>query len=218
MEDGWRVPVLHVGGFFVVECFENVGAGFFGETGEEVDFGAHDHEVRRDVEFRGGLPQFWEEHERQQEGADDIGGNGAFVVLGDAVRARRDSGILHDCIQSVQAFRPLHELLHGFVARQVQLPHFDHTSPLGALLNGLLGRLALFEASHREDDFGGGETGEVTGGLEAETNIGTGHNDGLAGEGGLGIGEASQKLVVEEFEEEAHVGGSVWYCFTALCQ
>lgn len=114
---GEDVPVLHVSGFFIVEGFEDIGAGFLGETGEGVDFGAHDHEVRRDVELGGCLPQFRKDHESQQEGADDVGGDGRLVVLEDAVRLRGDPGILHDCVQPVQAFRLLYELLHGFVAR-----------------------------------------------------------------------------------------------------
>lgn len=172
-----------------------------------MDFGAHDHEVRRDIEFASCLPQFRKDHERQQEGADDIRRNGGFVVLQNPVRVRGDSSILHDCIQSTQAFGPLRELLHGFITRQVQLPHFDHTGPPGALFNGLLSRLAFFETSHREDDFGGGQTGEMAGGLEAKTDIGTGYDDGLAGEGGLWDGKAGEELVVEEIEEHGHAGG-----------
>lgn len=94
------------------------------------------------------------------------------------------------------------------------MPHLDHTRPLCALFNGFLGRFAFFETSHREDDLGGMETGEVAGGFETETDVGTGHNDGLAGEGGLWNGETGYKLVVKEFGEETHVDGRVWICLS----
>ena len=49
----------------------------------------------------------------------------------------------------------------------------------------------------------------MAGGLEAETDVGTSYDDGLAGEGGLWNGNAEEELVVEEFEEKAHAGGCV---------
>lgn len=110
---------MHIGAYFIVEGFEDIAARFLGEAGEEVDFGAHDHEMRRGIELDGCFSQLGKDHESQQEGADNVGGDGRLVILKDAIRPRGDSGILHNCVQSVQAFRLLYELLHGFVARQV---------------------------------------------------------------------------------------------------
>ena len=72
--------------------------------------------------------------------------------------------------------------------REIELPHFEHARASCRLLDGFLGRLALFEGADGEDDFGGVETDEVAGGFEAEAGVAAGDDDGLVGVflGGVG--------------------------------
>ena len=63
--------------------------------------------------------------------------------------------------------------------------------------------MTLFEAADTENDFGGVQTGEVAGGFEAESDVGTGDDDCLAGEGLGGVGKGDEFLGVDEAGEGA---------------
>lgn len=81
-----------------------------------MDFGTDNGQARGGVEAGRRLPELGQEQQSQQEGADDVDGDGGLVFLDLAVDAGGDAGILEQNVQTGQGVDPLGELLDGLVA------------------------------------------------------------------------------------------------------
>ena len=89
--------------------------------------------------------------------------------------------------------------------REIELPDFDNTRSARRLLNGFLGRLALFEIADGEDNFGGVEADKVAGGFETEAGVAAGDDDGLVGVFFGGVGGYGEELGAHECDGGLHV-------------
>ena len=78
------------------------------------------------------------------------------------------------------------------------------------MLNGFLGRLAIFEVADGEDDFGGVEADKVAGGFETKAGVAAGDDNGLVGVLFCGVGGDGEELGAHECEwglNVRHLGG-----------
>ena len=204
------VPIVHVGGGSVVERGEDLAlrARLLREGGEEVHARADDDEMRRSrrvVVPLAGLAELGEEQEAEQEGGDDVDGDGAFVVFGQSVRHPCDPGVLQEDVETRQLRCSLRECFDGLVARQVERPHFDHVAfPPGACFDRSLGCVSFIQAAHREDHLGRVEARAVPRRFEAETHVRAGHDDHLVREGRFRVGEPGEELSADEFPKVGH--------------
>lgn len=203
---GHVVPVAHVGGGFVVEGGEDLAlrGRLLREGGHEVHAGADDDEMgqaRRVVVPLARLAELGEEQEAEQEGGDDVDGEGALVFLGESVRDPCDAGVLEEDVETRQLRGSLRECLDGRVAREVEGPDFDGlASPPGGFNDRSLGGVSFVQAAHGEDHLGRVEARAVLGRLEAETHIGARHDDHLVREGRFWVGEAGE-LAADELPQ-----------------
>lgn len=141
-----------------------------------------------------------------QNRTDNVRRNTRLIVLRLYKSRRQDPRILHQDVQSLEPLRAPRKVLDGLVVREIELPDFDDAGAAGGLLDGSLGRLALFEGADGEDDFGGVEADEVAGGFEAEAGVAAGDDDGLVGVFFGGVGGDGEELGAHECDGGVHVG------------
>ena len=110
------------------------------------------------------------------------------AVGGQLVVDHVDAGVQDGDIEARQLRRAGCEGLDAVVGGHVQIPYFNDVRAAGALLDGGLRARALGRVAHAEDHAVGVQRHELGGGLEAEPGVGAGDQDGVAGEGGGGLG------------------------------
>ena len=157
-ELGDGVARAHVLGVGIVERAKDVGLVALGEGGDKVHLRRHDDEPGREGEFLCCLAELGEHQEGEEEGGDDVGRDGAFVVLGARVFVRGDAGALDEGVDAWQGLRAAGECLDGFVRREVEGPDFEDAFFAGLGFDGLFGGLAFGYGADGEDHFGGVES------------------------------------------------------------
>lgn len=197
------VHVVHVG-FRIGDGIEDVIAPALREPGEPVHERGHDAQPRHDVELRGGLAQFGEYQQREQECRDDVDGDRALVLLDLDVLERHDPGVLHHHVQSLEGLALFREGLHAVVAGEVQVPDFHDAGALFRSFDGGFGGVAFVQVTDGEDYFRGIEAHEVSCGFEPQTAVRAGHDDRLAGELRRGQWRREEQMRVNAIDEETH--------------
>ena len=177
-----------------------------GKKGQKNPQKASKNSPRQNIEPSPRLPQLGQQQQRMQDRTDDIRRQTRLIPLHHLKLACQNPRILHHNIQPLQAHRALSEKPDRLIVREVELPDLDDARAAGRLLNGPLGRLALFDGPDGEDDFGGVEADEVAGGFEAEAGVAAGHDDGLVGVLFGGVGGRDEELGAHEREGFLHVG------------
>lgn len=165
------------------------------------------------VVFSACFAEFGEEEECEEEGGDDVHGQGAFVVFEDFEFVGCDAGVFNEDVEAGKLGGSFGEGFDGVIAGEVEGPDFDDAVlAAGAFFDGFFGCVSFSDMTDRKDDFSGIEAGEVAGRFETESDIGAGDDDGLAGEGAVGVGKAGDELVIDEFEQEAgaYAGHGAW--------
>ena len=190
---GDDVAAAHTGVGFVVEGVEDPVVIFFGEIHAEERAGVDDGQARDRAVRGGGFLKLRQGEEGEEEGADDVDGQGGFVVLDELELCFRNARVLHQGVQAIEAVKPLGERLDRRVAGHVQVPDLDDAMGTArGLLNLRLGVLPFGLTADGEDEFLRLEAGEVTGSFETEARVRAGHDDGLAREIGRWDGEVCE--------------------------
>lgn len=180
----------------------------------------HDDQSRPHIVLHRRLLQLRQEQQTQEESAGDIRRHMQLVLLRHLPPLRHQSRVLEQHIQPVQIPLGLgREPPHGFIAREIERPHFHGVFP--APLDGgndvAFGHLAFFRVADREDDLARAEADEVTGGFEAETRVAARNDDGLAGEIVLRDRWGDEELGVEEAEDVGQGHGCCYWIPYLLC-
>ena len=157
------------------------------------------------IKLRPRLPQLRQQQQRMQNRTDNIRRNTRLIILHHGKIKRHDPRILNQDIEPLQPLRTFRKALDGLIVREIELPDFDDARSSRRLLNGFLGRLALFEVADGEDDFGGVEADKVAGGFETEAGVAAGDDDGLVGVFFCGVGGYGEELGAHECDGGLHV-------------
>lgn len=178
-------------------------SGWRGNQARTYDFARSDGEGRARVEAPCRFLELGQQQECEQERANNVGGDGALIPLGEAEGSSRDARILADHVDAIELpVDARRELPNALVAREVKLPdgHGRRRAAQGPV-NRLLRRLALLRVPDREDDAGGTQTTKVTSRFEAEANVGAGDDDGLIVKAGPRHRRGDEELAVEKATE-----------------
>lgn len=155
------IAVSHFGGAFVVQCGKELAhrCGALGELGNFVEFRGGDGEVRRRAGAGGRGAEFGMQEAGKEGEGNDVGGDGLFVVFGNAEVPGVDAGVEEEDIETGQlGLGSVGESKDGFVRAQVELPDLEGVwCACRAGPDVLCCSLALFDVATGEDNAGGSE-------------------------------------------------------------
>ncbi len=164
-----RIALGHVGGALFVQVVEDaLGGGPFVEVDKVVHVAHDDGEGWPRVEFGGGVFELGEQEEGEEEGGDDVDGQGHLVVFGRVPGRLGDAGVLQEDIYSWEVFgRASGECFYAVVAAQIEGPDFnDAGGALGGCFNVFFRGLSFVGRSNGYYELRGAEFDNVTSGFQ----------------------------------------------------
>lgn len=159
--------------------------------------GADNGEGWDDIEESCSLLELGEDKQSQQECADDVDRDGAFIASDSCVVHRVDSGILDDCVETFESIDPLGKCFDIVVVLQVQIPNFDNTFAASGLFDVSGGSFTFRSRARGEDHAISIESHKVADGFLPKSRVCACHDDCTAGAVGGRVGGCSKNLVIK---------------------
>jgi len=173
-------------------------------AGEVVHVRTDDREGRDDiVEFRS-LLKLGEDKQSQQEGADDVDGDGALIASNFRIGHCADSGIFDDCVEALESLDALGKCFDIVVVLQVKIPDLDNAFTASSLFDLFGGSFAFGSSARGEDHAVSIESHKVADGFLSKSRVCACHDDRPAGAVGGRVGRCSEDLVIETLAHGTH--------------